>query len=123
MRTNPGKRFKPWKYKAARLASANNRAQSPSRGGPEAETKQNFLQRSEELVAVIIRPLPVPDHILRSQTQIVLKNTFRQIQRMKWMKILFDEVDLLQAAPAMKTLWGSFVLVLAAFTGPGLPAD
>lgn len=90
MRTNPGKRFKPWKYKPARLASANNRAQSPSRGGPEAETEQNFLQRSEELVVVIIRPL-----LLRSQTQIVLKNTFKQIQRMKWMTILFDEVDLL----------------------------
>lgn len=95
MRTNPGKRFEPWKYKPARLASANNRAQSPSRGGPEAETEQNFLQRSEEFVVVIIRPLPVPDHILRSQTQIVLKNTFKQIQRMKWMTILFDEVDLL----------------------------
>jgi hypothetical protein len=63
-------------------------------GRPEAETEQNSLQRSEELVVVIIRPLPVPDHILRSQTQIVLKNTFKQIQRMKWMTILFDEVDL-----------------------------
>lgn len=55
-------------------------------GRPEAETVQDFLQRSEELVVwnahrpVIIRRLRAPDHALRSQTRIGLKNTFRRFK-------------------------------------------
>jgi 16S rRNA C1402 N4-methylase RsmH len=64
-------------------------------GRQEAETEQNFLQRSEELVVVIIKAATSP----RSSTSITnanrLKEYLQKIQRMKCMRILFDEIDLL----------------------------
>lgn len=42
---------------------------------------------------------------------------------MKWIKILLDEIDLLWAAAAMKTLSGFFAVLLAASGSPSLASD